>query len=82
MSIVPLISHPTHFFLFFLSLSLSLSLHSLCGMFTEWYEMMVQCKLCAHGNACSLVLFVGVDFVSGLGKIFEVFEVCAGLVGL
>jgi len=42
-------------------------------MFTEWYEVMVRCKLCTHGNACSLVLFVGVDFVSGLGKIFEVF---------
>jgi hypothetical protein len=69
---VPLILHRTHFCLFFF-LFLSLPLHCLCGMFTELYEMMVQCKLCTHGNACSLVLFVGVDFVSGLGKIFEVF---------
>jgi len=42
-------------------------------MFTELHEMMVQCKLCTHGNAWSFVLFVGVAFVSGLGKIFEVF---------
>jgi hypothetical protein len=32
-------------------------------------------------RAHCFVLFVGVDFVSGLGKIFEVFEVCPGLVG-
>jgi hypothetical protein len=47
-------------------------------MFTEWYGMMVQCKLFTHGNACSVVLFVGVYFVSGLGKYLKYLKFALG----